>query len=300
MPDQPPEHWQNVFFIAAAILILLQTIRGWQMGVVRQVLQILALIGAYACAWIGGPELAPYLEPLGLPNAVLIAVGGALIGLTVFFVISVVSAILFKKTKDQSVGVVRFGYGAAGAFVGMLFGVFIVWAGVLAIRVLGSVAETEVEAIRQRAAAQGLPPRATARQELGPFVRSLAELKQSLEQGTAGAVVEQVDPVPGAVYRVIQKLGEMLGSDKSLTRFMEYPGVQPLAEHPRIRALQHDPQIARHVVERDILSLMRNPNIVQAANDAEIMTLMRQLEFEKALDYALGKPEKPHVAPPGR
>ena len=300
MPDQPTQPWPTLFLIGAAALILLQTSRGGQLGVVRQGIQILALVGAYVCAWIGGPEMARYLEPLGLPNPVLIAIGGAMIGLTVFFIVSMVSAILFKRTRDQSVGVVRLGYGAAGAFLGMLFGFVLVWVGVLAVRVLGTLAETEVKAVRQRAANQGIHASANADHDLGPFVRGLAEMKQSIEHGPAGAVVEQVDPVPGAVYRVIQKLGVMLGSDQSLGRFMEYPGVQPLAEHPRIRALQNDPQIAKHVIERDIFALMRNPNVVKAANDSEIAGMVRQLEFEKALDYALAKPEKPHVAPHGR
>jgi uncharacterized membrane protein required for colicin V production len=300
MSDQPPEHWNNVFFIAAAILILLLTIRGWKMGVVRQVVQILALIGAYVCAWIGGPELAPYLKSLSMPNAVLVAIAGSLIGLTVFFVVSVTSAILFKKTKDQSVGVIRLGYGAAGAFVGMIFGVFIVWAGVLAVKVLGTIAQSETKMLQERAAAQGVTQKGRRPQELGSFVHGLADMKQALERGPAGPVVEQVDPVPGAVYRVIQKIGAMLGNDQSLERFMNYPGVKPLADHPRIRALQNDPAIVKHVTERDILALMRNPHIVQAANDTEIMRLMRRFEFEKALDYALGKPEKPVVAPNDR
>ena len=84
----------------------------------------------------------------------------------------------------------------------------------------------------------------------------------------------------------------MVSSDESVARFLSYPGVQPLAEHPKIVALQSDPQVSREVLERDYLALLRNERIVAAANDPEVAVLLRQFEFQKALDYAIRKPEK--------
>jgi hypothetical protein len=298
MTEPPADSWQTGFFIAAAILILLQAARGWRLGIVRQVAQIVALGGAYVAAWIGGAKVAPYLEPLGLAYPVLVALGGAAIFAIVFIVISGLSAVLFKKTGDQSVGMVKLGYGLSGAAVGGLFGLFIVWIAILAIRVLGTIAETEAEAVKRLQAGRSESAGDGGMPNPNPLVRGLAELKQSLGQGTTGAVVEQIDPIPGAVYRVIEKVGTMVGNEKSLTRFMDYPGVKPLAEHPKIVALQRDPQIARQVSEKNIFALMRNPNVVAVANDQEVMNLMRDFEFEKALDYAVGKPEKPSPAPP--
>lgn len=301
MSPQPTESWQTIFFAAAAVVVLLQTFRGWRLGIVRQIAQIVALGGAYVCAWILGPQIAPFLKPLGLPNPVLVALGGAAVGLFVYVAVSAVSAVLFKKTSDQSVGLVKLGYGLTGALVGMLFGIFIVWVGMIGIRVLGTVAETNVSAAKRLPSSGGtLEVRGSEMEGLepNPMVRSLVELKNSLEEGPTGTVVEHLDPVPGGVYRTIEKLGLMIGNSNSLLRFMDYPGVKPLAEHPKIRALQEDPEIAKQVSNRDIFALIRNPNIVAAANDPEIMKLMGQLEFEKALDYAVGKPEKPVSAPP--
>ena len=296
MSDQPSESWQTIFFAVAGVVVLLQTFRGWRLGIVRQVAQIVALGGAYVCAWIMGPQVAPFLKPLGLPNPILVAIGGAGVGFFVYLAVSAVSAILFKKTSDQSVGMVKLGFGLTGALVGMLFGIFLVWVGVIGIRVLGTVAETNVSASKR------LPTSGRAMDEQSaepsPMVRSLVELKHSLEKGTTGTVVQQLDPVPGGVYRTIEKLGLMIGNSQSLFRFMDYPGVKPLAEHPKIRALQEDPEIAKQVSDRDILALIRNPHVVAAANDPEIMKLIGGLEFEKALDYAVGKPEKPVSAPP--
>lgn len=300
MPESNSDAWQLFFFGGAALLIVLQTLRGWQLGVVRQTVQVLALAGAYASAWIGAPHVAPYLKPLGLPNFVLTAVGGAGIAMAVYLLVSLVSAVLFKKTADQTVGVVRLGYGAAGAFVGMLFGIFLVFAAAVGIRVIGSLADADLQGSRHRLANGQARIPSEAAVEQSEWMQRIAGIKHSIESGPAGAMVQQLDPVPGTLYTVLQKVGVLVSNPHSLQRFMSYPGVKPLAEHPKIRALQNDPEIVRRAANHDILSLLRNPNIVAAANDPEILSLMRRLEFEKALDYALGKPEKPDSAPPAR
>jgi hypothetical protein len=125
----------------------------------------------------------------------------------------------------------------------------------------------------------------------GAMIRGLAHMKQSLEQGTAGAMVQQVDPIPGTLYSILHKLGMMVSDEKSVDRFLNYPGVKPLLAHPKIAALQTDPDITRDILNRNYLALLRNPRIVTAANDTEIGELMRKFEFEKALDYALRRPE---------
>jgi hypothetical protein len=115
-------------------------------------------------------------------------------------------------------------------------------------------------------------------------------IKHSLEQGTAGAMVEQVDPIPGTLYSLLTRLGRMLSSEQSIDRFLAFPGVKTLTQHPKIAALQSDPDIARDLVSQNYFALIRNERIIRAANDAEIAQLMTQFEFEKALDYALQKP----------
>jgi hypothetical protein len=76
-------------------------------------------------------------------------------------------------------------------------------------------------------------------------------MKQSLGHGATAAMVDRVDPIPDAVYSALAKVGEMVSSDESVARFLSYPGVKPLAEHPKIVALQSDPQVSREVLERD-------------------------------------------------
>jgi uncharacterized membrane protein required for colicin V production len=281
-----------VLLAAGAILVLLQAWRGWRLGIVRQVISLLAIVLAYVAAFFGGRHLIPFLRPIGLPDQLLGIGGGALLGTLVFLVISVVGAVLFKKTSDQSVGLIRFGYGASGALLGGLFGVFLVWVAILGIRVLGTVAETEVNAARPQVTAIDGRRSRTPVAEPSPVSRGLVQMKHALEQGTAGAVVEHMDPIPGTLYSILGKIGQMMTSEQSIERFMKHPGVKPLSEHPKIVALQHDPVIAREVLARNYFALIRNENIVAAANDSELGVLLRNLEFEKALDHALRKPEK--------
>jgi hypothetical protein len=124
-------------------------------------------------------------------------------------------------------------------------------------------------------------------------------MKQSLEQGPAGMVVQQVDPIPGTLYGILHKLVMMVSDDKSVDRFLSFPGVRPLLDHPKVAALQNDPEITRDLISRNYLALISNPHIISAANDPEIAELMRKFQFEKALDYAI-HPERDtaRVVPP--
>jgi Colicin V production protein len=286
---------QLAFFGAAAILVLVKTWQGWQMGIARQGVNILALVAAYVVGYFAGGSLVPILHPIiNAPERALGVISAAVVGLGVYFGVSIMGKVLFKKTSQQSVGLVRFGYGISGGAVGALYGVFLVWIAVLTIRLLGSVAETRVAVGANPQVSSGKPTATPEPAEPAPsaMVRGLAHMKESLEQGAAGSVVQQVDPIPGTLYGILHKLGMMVSDDHSVERFLSYPGVKPLLANPKIAALQNDPDIARDLMNRDYFGLLRNSHILAAANDSEIGELMRKFEFEKALDYAIRKPEK--------
>ncbi len=286
------DSWQICFFAAAALIVALKAWHGWRLGVVRQAVGLVALASAYLCAIFGGRVLAPVLFLAGVPSGLSGIAGGAALGLVVYLSCSIIAAILFKKTSQQGVGVVRFGYGVAGAAIGGLMGLFVVWIAVLGIRVLGTVAKTQIEAAKHPVSSvRGkTTPRPIPRPP-GSIVRALAHIKDSLELGAAGAMVEQVDPIPGTLYAMLTKVGQMISNEQSIDRFLSYPGVKTLTEHPKIAALQSDPDIAKNLIAQDYLALVRNEHIIRAANDREIGELMAKFEFEKALDYALAKPK---------
>jgi len=282
--------WQNLFLWGAILLVLLRAARGWRLGVARQVVSFIALGVAYVVAYFGAPHLVPLLRVLGFPDQILVMLGGALLGIAVFGVINLIGAVLFKRTADQTIGAVRFSYGALGALLGALFGVFIVWVAVMVVRILGTVAQTELTAQTRPASGS-----AVSRAHVSPpnaLVRGLAEMKASLDQGAAGRVIDQVDPIPEKVYVTLAKVGELVQREESMERFLTYPGVRPLAEHPKIALLQGDPEILKELKKHDYVALLRNSRIVAAANDPEVTVLIKQIEFEKAIDYALQAPPR--------
>ncbi len=99
------------FPIVAALLVALKAWHGWRIGAVRQAAALVALVAAAVVAVVAAPHVrAPF--------------GALLLGLGVYLALTILAAIVFKKTGQQSVGVIRFGYGfggaALGAFAGLL------------------------------------------------------------------------------------------------------------------------------------------------------------------------------------
>jgi uncharacterized membrane protein required for colicin V production len=292
------DSYQAGFLICATLFVAFTAWHGWRLGIVRQIMSILALAAAYIIGYFGGSKLGPLLHRfIDLPERALAVMGAVGMGFVIYCCITLLGVIAFTKTAQQKAGLVRLGYGISGSAFGALYGLFLVWIVVLAIRLLGSVAETQL------AVAYNPPPAVAGTSSATPtptpqptppgaVIRTLAHMKESLEVGPTGAVVQQVDPIPGTLYGILRKLGVMVSDDKSVDRFLSYPGVKPLLAHPKIAALQNDPEITRDVVNRNFFSLIRNPHIIAAANDAEIAQLMQKFEFEKALDYALRRPEQ--------
>jgi len=149
---------------------------------------------------------------------------------------------------------------------------------------LGSIAEHELAGRKDRSAASN------------PVASRLARIKRTLAQSPAGAVVEKVDPIPSSVYQTLGKVGEMSANPDSMSRFAENPSVQALSIHPKIVALQNDPDIAKAAEAQDFFSLLRNPKLVEAANDPEVIRLIGTLDLDKALDFALKPQPQPKPA----
>lgn len=289
------DSWQLSFFGAAALFVALTAWHGWRLGLIRQAINILALVAAYVIGYFGGGAIGPLLRQfLDIPGGVLAVLGAVSLGLVIYVCIILIGAIAFKKTSQQSIGLVKLGYGLSGAFCGALYGIFLVWIMILAIRLLGSVAETQIAVTKNPHLNLGgqAPTPTPSPTPPSAMIRGLAHMKHSLEQGAAGAVVQQVDPIPGTLYSILHKLGVMVADERKVDLFLSYPGVKPLLDHPKIAALQNDPDITRDILQRNYLGLIRNRRIIAAANDTEIGELMRKFEFEKALDHAIREPEK--------
>jgi uncharacterized membrane protein required for colicin V production len=281
--------WQTVFLSFAAVLILFEVMRGWRLGLMRQIVRAVAIIAAYACAIFGGKMLLPILRPfLKIPDVVICVVAGAILAFIVYFVIATVGAILFKRTGQQSPGAVRFLYGITGAVAGVFFGLFTVWLVVIAIRSLGAIAEANVQAqAAHNPASLARPTRQpSAKAAEPPIVETIAKLKHSIELGPVGEVVRGADVVPTSTYETLGKVGNVFSNPQSAERFLSYPGAKELTENPKIVALRDDPEIIRMIQEGRLLDLLHDSRIIDAVNDPALANQLKTFQFQRALDYA--------------
>lgn len=262
-----------LFAVGAITLVILMAYRGWRLGLVRQALSIVALAVAYAAGWFLGGYLIPVLRPLGYPDRVLTLFGAVLVGIVVYAVLTIAVAVVFKRTEHQSVGVVKVIFGLPGALLGAVFGLFLAIVCAVAVRLIGTVAEAE--------------------KQPHPTAARIVALKRSFEHGAAGALMDSVDLVPGAVYRTLGNIGLLASSPEGIERFATDRDVRRVSAHPKILALRDDPEVQRALREGDYFSLLRHPKLVDAANDPDVMRLLGTFDLQKALDRAVPSPQKP-------
>ncbi len=283
--------WQTIFISFALIFVAFEIVRGWRLGLVRQLIRLLAVVAAYASGLFGGRIMLPALRHfVQAPDLVLSVISGALLALFVYAIITTLGAILFKRTGQQSVGMVRFLYGLSGAALGALFGLVSVWLIVVGVRAVGAIANAESSSSTPARRDQLLAPHRDAvakTAEPPPLVASLARLKNSIELGSLGEVVTSADVVPATTYQALGKLGAVVSDPQSAARFLSYPGAQRLTQNPRIIALRDDPVIIELIQQQRYLDLLQNPKLIEAMNDPTLAAEVRSFDFQKALDYAL-------------
>lgn len=289
--------WQAVVVSIAVLIVLLQVLRGWRLGLPRQLVRVVALVAAYSTAMYGGESILPLLRSLvKAPDFLLSTIGGAILAMIVYSVINTIGAMLFKRTAQQESSLVRLIFGASGAFVGLLFGVFFVWLLLAGIRSLGAIAEAEVNArapsniarFDERAARSGGAMRRTRVDvpDENSLTMSLAQLKKSIELGALGDVVKQTPVLPTAGYDNVAKIGEVFAKPQRAERFLSYPGVQQLMDNPKLLALRADPEIADMLSQGRLFDLLQDDRVIELANDREFTGQLKSFDFKGALDYA--------------
>jgi membrane protein required for colicin V production len=289
--------WQAIFLSFAVVLILFEVVRGWRLGLLRQLMRLAALVAAYGVAFFGGRLLVPMTRPvLKMPDMVLSALAGAALAFVAYAVVSSLGAMLFKRTGEQDSRIVQLIYGLAGAIVGFFFGVFALWLIVVSVRAVGAMADAQV---RSRSAAVYAGRSATshalevrqrflsdAKEQSAAFAAALARLKNSLELGRLGNAVKHMDPISQKSYDTLAKVAAVFSSPERARRFLSFPGAHQLSEHPKIVALRDDPEISEMIAQRRFLDLLQNERIIDAANDPALADRIKKFDFQRALDYA--------------
>lgn len=289
--------WQIAFLSFAVVLLLLEMIRGWRLGILRQLMRGAGIIAAYAAAWFGGGLLVPLLRPiLKWPDFIISLLGGAVLAMIVYGVIASLGSILFKRTAQQSSGAVRLAFGVSGALVGLCFGAFFLWLILVGIRSMGSIAEAQVQArppadVSRGPSARTLNPRledpAPLRNlDADSVAAFVARLKNSVELGALGNVIKQTDVTPDSLYQTLHDAGTVAANPESAQRFLSFPGAVELSQHPKIVALRNDPEIADIIAQGRILELLNHPRLREAANDPTLVEQVKKFDLKKALEYA--------------
>ena len=292
--------WQAVFISFAVVFILFEVVRGWRLGLIRQLVRVAALVVAYAAAVFGGRLLVPITRPfLKMPDIVLSILAGAVLALVIYALVTSMGMVFFKRTAQQNSRLVHLIYGFAGAIVGLFFGAFALWLIVAGVRAVGTLADAQVRSqarsseAGQSAALRALDVRRRFLSEpnrgSGALATSLARLKSSLELGLLGNAVKQTDPVPLKTYETLGKVGSIFSNPERAQKFLTFPGARELSEHPRIVALRDDPDISEMIAQGRFLDLLQNQRIIDAANDPTLADRIKKFDLQKALDYAIQK-----------
>lgn len=290
--------WQLIFLSVAVVIILLEGVRGWRLGLARQVVRLLALAAAYGLAYSLGSTVAPIVRHVvRWPDPLLHFLGGALLGFLVYAIISALGSMFFKRTAQQQSPLVRLIYGCSGAFIGLFFGAFFIWLIFISVRLIGSVAQAQVRA-QESLSAPGTQPvwrrrlqfsgqQVTAVPTPNPLMQTLARMKESVEGGMVGGNLKSTDPLPGSIYQRLERLSEVASEPEALERFLTYPGARQLTDHPKVMALRNDPAVFELVKQGRIFELLQNQRLLDATNDPTLRGQISRFDLDRALDYAL-------------
>jgi membrane protein required for colicin V production len=267
--------WQAVFISFGVILVLFQVVRGWRLGLMRQLVRVAALATAYAAAFYCGRLVVPLLRSfLKMPDIVLSILGGALLALAIYASITSLGMIFLRRTGQQNASLLRLIYAISGAAIGLFFGAFLFWIIVVSVRAIGALAEVRRHSL-------------LAREEGSTLAASLTRLKNSLELGAIGNAITRTDPVPSKAYELLGKVGNVFSNPESAQKFLTFPGAHELSEHPKIVALRDDPEISDMIAQRRFLDLLQNQRIIDAANDPALASQIKKFDLQGALDYAV-------------
>jgi hypothetical protein len=289
--------WQVVFISFAVVFIVFEVVRGWRLGLLRQLARVIALAAAYAAVFFGGRLLVPITRPfLKMPDIVLSILAGAVLALVIYALLTTMGMVLFKRTAQQNSRLVHLIYGFAGAIIGLFFGAFALWLLVASLRAVGTLADAQVRSQTrspepgQSATLHALDVRRRFLSEpnggSAALATSLARLKNSLELGLLGNAVKQTDPVPLKTYETLGKVGSVFSNPERAQKFLTFPGARELSEHPKIVALRDDPAISEMIRQGRFLDLLQNQRIIDAVNDPSLADQIKKFDLQKALNYA--------------
>lgn len=294
--DLSADSLKVIYYGAWLLFVALLGWNGWRQGVARQLMTLAAIGCAYAAAFYGAPSAAPVFAFLKYPPQITRLIAGSALGCATFLGLHALRRIFFKRTAQHQGKGARLSFGILGATVGVAFGslVFLVTTVFLS-KAIGVAARSRVEQHEREVRAHVPAPS----EEPGALVRGFAKLGTALDEGASGRLLHRYDNTSMArAFATIAKLTIMVSRPEAVDRFLSYPGVEKLSKHPKLLAVKNDPAVAQLLASNSFIRLLRHEKVLALAGDAEFNALMQQMEFDKALEFALTPPD-PELEPPG-
>jgi Colicin V production protein len=269
--------WQTAAFIIAIAWILVSAVRGWGKGLMRQLAGIVALFAAGFLVLHYTGEMEEFLRP-HVPPLILIFVSAVLIWVVSFNSIVLIGRLFFKRTKDCESSLIRLIYGLGGGAIGVGYGLLFVFCVLIGLKVIGRIAENQVEIQHAK------------NESSGALILNLAKLKNSVELGYGRRVLESVDPFPSRFYRELDQYSRLIADPEAIQKLLEYPGFRRIWESPQVLEIERDPEIVADVQRGNILGVFTNRKVVALLNDPQIRSIFNQGDLDAALNYALTSP----------
>ena len=270
---QGSPQWQGAFLLFSCSWLLISVLRGWANGLMRQLMAVVAFLGAAFLVFHGSSQVADYLLR-GIPQVFQIPTAALLIWLVSYSGIGILGRFLFKRTRDQDSPAVKIICGAGGALIGFAYGLFFIWSLAIGLRVTGRIAENQIGMQR------------TAGGPAGEFALNVAKLKNSVELGVGRPLVDAFDPVPPSFYRELTQYSRLAGNPRTIRLMLEYPGFRGVSQDPRIVELERDPEILAYVQSGNLLGIFSHRKVVALLSDPHLRKVFSLRELKAALDYA--------------
>jgi hypothetical protein len=156
-----------------------------------------------------------------------------------------------------------------------VYGLLCVWCVLIGLKVIGRIAENQVEIQRAK------------NEHSGALILNVAKLKNSVELGYGRWLVDLFDPFPRSFYRQLDKYTRVIEDPEAIRKLLEYPGLRRIWENPQFVELENDPEVAADMKRGDIVSILTNRKVVALFSDPQIQSAFTQGDLQAALNYAL-------------
>jgi hypothetical protein len=266
--------WQTAVFLLAGGYILWSAVRGWRQGLMRQAIGIFALFAAGFLVLQFTGRLEDLLRS-HVPSLILIPVSAVLIWIVSFNTIVLIGQLLFRRTRDCESSFSRLVSGFGGGAIGAGCGFLLVFCALIGVKMIGRLAANQVEIQQAR------------NENSGVFIRNLAKLKNSVELGYGGRLLEWVDPIPSRFYQELDQYSRVIADPGAIQKLLEYPSLRRIWVNPQIIEIERDPEIVSDLQRGDILAVFTNRKVAALLKDPQLRKLFAQGDLDAAFRYSL-------------